>query len=86
MHEQAPSPTHDYLILLATRSCVNAGMRMLGIVGMVGGHPNARSISLKQWAHSPLQEDDFTALILAISQVGSVAMLACPILCSRVVD
>lgn len=47
-----------------------AGMRMLGIVGMVGGHANARSVSLKQWAHTPLSDDDFTAVILAISQAS----------------
>lgn len=40
---------------------------MLGIVSMVAGHPNAASVSFKQWASTPLREDDFVSLVVALS-------------------
>ncbi len=40
---------------------------MHGIMAMVAGHPNARSVSLRQWASSPLSDTDFTALVVALS-------------------
>ncbi|KAG2483680.1 hypothetical protein HYH03_017483 [Edaphochlamys debaryana] len=43
------------------------GLGMHGIMSMVAGHPNARSVSLRQWAASPLCDADFTGLVVALS-------------------
>ncbi|GIL90878.1 hypothetical protein Vretimale_17157 [Volvox reticuliferus] len=46
---------------------IPTGLGMHGIMAMVAGHPNARAISLRQWASVPLSDTDFTALVVALS-------------------
>lgn len=42
---------------------------------MVAGHPNARAVSLVRWGAAELGENDFAALLTAISQVGGMCFL-----------
>ncbi|GLI67878.1 hypothetical protein VaNZ11_012168, partial [Volvox africanus] len=46
---------------------IPTGLGMHGIMAMVACHPNARAVSLRQWAASPLSDTDFTALVVALS-------------------
>ncbi|KXZ40985.1 hypothetical protein GPECTOR_1049g325 [Gonium pectorale] len=56
-----------------------AGLGMRGIMSMVSGHPNARAVSLRQWASSPLSDSDFTALVVALSTGSRSERRAVPV-------
>lgn len=40
---------------------------MHGIMALVGAFVNARAVSLRQWAATPLTDGEFTALVVALS-------------------
>ena len=52
---------------------------MHGIMSMVAGHPNARSVSLRQWCAVPLSDADFTALAVALSAGSRSERRAVPV-------
>ncbi|EFJ48423.1 hypothetical protein VOLCADRAFT_104802 [Volvox carteri f. nagariensis] len=46
---------------------IPTGLGMHGIMTMVASHPNARAVSLRQWAAAPLSDGEFTTLVVALS-------------------
>ncbi len=56
----------------------HAGVSLSSVVGMVAGHPNARSISLVRWGSSNLRDGDYIALLRAI---GKVCVCVCECAC-----
>lgn len=46
---------------------IPTGLGMHGIMALVGAFVNARAVSLRQWAATPLTDGEFTALVVALS-------------------
>jgi len=60
---------------------IPSGLSLHGIISMVAGHPNARSVSLARWGPEKMRSEDFDALLTAISHGSRSSRRNVPVEC-----